>query len=310
MTDESDGRSDAADEIMDGVYRALCTHGYADLTMRDIADACSKSKSLLHYHYDTKEDLLVAFLDHILSGFEAWVDEGADGPPARRIVEFVGWFVFEPAETDREAFHIALLELRSQGPFSDRIRERLLRSDRLLRGTVAEVLRDGVETGVFREVDVEETAALLVATLDGARTRQITLDTGLVAAGSDTDADDTDRERRDDADRDASVPSNAGASGIDDGVSDVPEGAYTRTVAEATLQRVVDPLLVEGETRPSLAETLDTLSAGTGQNPAAGNDGRTLRTGGAGGTDGTEGAGGTETPNAADGIDGTDGGGA
>lgn len=295
MSDESDGRSDATDEIMDGIYRALCTHGYADLTMRDIADECSKSKSLLHYHYDTKEDLLVAFLDHILSGFEAWVDEGADRPPARRIVEFVGWFVFESAETDREAFHIALLELRSQGPFNDRIRERLLRSDRLLRGTVTNVLMDGVEAGVFREVDVEETAALLVATLDGARTRQITLETGLGTAEGDADADDdaddadggADRGRRGDTGHDAPESSNGDGSGIDDDVSDVPEGAYTRTVAEATLQRVVDPLLVEGETRPSLAETLDTLSARTGQNPAAGSGSGDRGTDGTGGTDGS-----------------------
>ena len=307
MSDESDGRSDATDEIMDGVYRALCTHGYADLTMRDIADECSKSKSLLHYHYDTKEDLLVAFLDHILSGFEAWVDEGADRSPARRIVEFVGWFVFEPAETDREAFHIALLELRSQGPFNDRIRERLLRSDRLLRGTVADILTDGIEAGVFRDVDVEETAALLVATLDGARTRQITLDTGLGATG--TDDDTADRGRRDDADHDAPGSSSVAGSGIDGGVPDVLEGAYTRTVAEATLQRVVDPLLVEGETRPSLAETLDTLSARTGQNPAAGNGGRNrgmVESGGAGQADGTDQANGTDPADGTDQANGTD----
>ena len=37
-----------ADEIMQGVYRALCAHGYADLTMQDIADECDCSTSLLH----------------------------------------------------------------------------------------------------------------------------------------------------------------------------------------------------------------------------------------------------------------------
>lgn len=210
----------AAAEIMDGVYSALRAHGYADLTMQDIADECSKSKSLLHYHYDTKEDLLVAFLEYIVSDSEERIAARADDPPVDRLVQFVGWFVFAPDEADREAFHIALLELRTQGPFNDRIREQLARSDRLLRGTVADILADGIEEGDFRDVDVEETAALLVATLDGARTRQITL------AGSVRD--------------------------------DEPDG-YTREVAEAALRRIVGPLLAEGAELPPLDAAIDAL---------------------------------------------------
>lgn len=205
---------------MDGVYSALRAHGYADLTMQDIADECSKSKSLLHYHYDTKEDLLVAFLEYVISDSEDRIAARADDPPVDRLVQFVGWFVFAPDEADREAFHIALLELRTQGPFNERIREQLARSDRLLRGTVADILADGIETGVFRDVDVEETAALLVATLDGARTRQITL------AGA---------ERGDEAD------------------------GYTRQVAEAALRRTVGPLLVDGVELPPLDAGIESI---------------------------------------------------
>jgi len=227
----------AAAEIMDGVYSALRAHGYADLTMQDIADECSKSKSLLHYHYDTKEDLLVAFLEYIISDSEDRIAAHADDPAVERLVQFVGWFVFAPDEADREAFHIALLELRTQGPFNERIREQLARSDRLLRGTVADILADGIEAGVFRDVDVEETAALLVATLDGARTRQITL------AGAERDAE--------------------------------GEG-YTREVAEATLRRVVGPLLADGVELPPLDAAIEALR----HEPEASGDGGSA-TGGA-----------------------------
>ncbi|TKX75872.1 TetR/AcrR family transcriptional regulator [Halorubrum sp. GN11_10-6_MGM] len=210
----------AAAEIMDGVYSALRAHGYADLTMQDIADECSKSKSLLHYHYDTKEGLLVAFMEYIVSDSEERIAARADDPPVERLVQFIGWFVFAPDETDLEAFHIALQELRTQGPFNERIREQLARSDRLLRGTVADILADGIEAGVFREVDVEETAAMIVATLDGARTRQITLA---------------------------------------DSVRDDGDDGYTRTVAEATLRRIVEPLLVEGVELPPLDASIEAL---------------------------------------------------
>ncbi|AUX10303.1 TetR family transcriptional regulator [Halalkaliarchaeum desulfuricum] len=170
------GRESATDEeILEAVDRALRKHGYAKLTMQDIADESSKSKSLLHYHFDTKEDLLVAFLDDLLDSYEQRLECRSTDPPGERLMEFLARFVFAPGDEDREAFHLALLEMRSQGAFNDRIRERLVRSDRLLRTTVIDILEDGIEEGVFEPVDPERTAALLVATLDGARTRQITL---------------------------------------------------------------------------------------------------------------------------------------
>ena len=232
----------AADEIMDGVYRALRAHGYADVTMQDIADECSKSKSLLHYHYDTKEDLLVAFLDYVITDSEARIRAHADDPPAERLAGFVGWFVFEADAADREAFHIALLELRTQGPFNERIREQLVRSDRLLRGTVADILESGIDAGVFREVDVDETAALIVATLDGARTRQITL-TGGEAQG--------------DAASEGEAGSETDAPATAEGL---PEPTYTRLVAEATLRRIVEPLLAEGAELPALEDGIGVMT--------------------------------------------------
>lgn len=65
---------------MGATYRALCEHGYAELTMRDIAEESDRSKAALHYHYDDKEGLLVAFLDHIYASFVERVGEHA--PPA------------------------------------------------------------------------------------------------------------------------------------------------------------------------------------------------------------------------------------
>jgi len=248
----------AADEIMQAVYSALCAHGYAGLTMQDIADECSKSKSLLHYHYDTKADLLVAFLDRVLDDFERRVDAAADEPPEARLVAFIGWFVFAPAETERESYHIALLELRSQGPFDDRIRERLHRSDRLIRGTAAAILESGIDDGVFDDVAVDETAALLTAAVDGARTRQITLGSELAGAeGSDEASDDAGSET---------------AGTADTGDARALASPYTRTVAEAVLRRLVEPILTDEATLPPLEETLADLTVRTGENLATTGD--------------------------------------
>jgi len=209
VTDDGDH-----DRIMAAVGQALRTHGYADLTMQDIAAECDVSTAALHYHYDTKADLLAAFLEGLLDDYERRLADRGERPPVEQLCAFVARFVFGPADEDRIAFHLALLEMRSQGPHDARIRDQLVRSDRLLRETVAAIVEEGIDAGAFESVDVEETAALVVATLDGARTRQITL-----------------------------------------GGESVAEG-YTRVVAEALLERLVDPILTEGVDRPSLDEIL------------------------------------------------------
>ncbi|SEP09097.1 transcriptional regulator, TetR family [Halogranum amylolyticum] len=48
--------------FLEATYRALCRHGYADLTVGDIAAEAERSKSLVHYYYGSKEHLFTEFL--------------------------------------------------------------------------------------------------------------------------------------------------------------------------------------------------------------------------------------------------------
>lgn len=167
---------DVRASIMRATYEALCEHGYTELTAQDIADGTDKSKSLLFYHYDSKEDLFADFVEFLLERFDDRVEETRDLPPVERLATFVDWFLYGPDEDDRQSFHTAILELRTQAPYNERYREKLRKSDDQLRDTLEEILREGLESGEFTEHDPEETAALLIAAFDGARIRQLTLD--------------------------------------------------------------------------------------------------------------------------------------
>lgn len=176
MTAESE---DTEAAIMDATFRAVCRHGYADLTMQDIADEFEKSKSLLHYHYDTKEDLLVAFLEHLVDQFETRLEESSDRDrsPRERLQTYIEWFAVDPDETDRASLHLALLELRSQAQHNERIRAQFRRSDRMAREAFADLIEEGQRDGDFDPaVDPEAMAQLCFVAMDGARARQVTLD--------------------------------------------------------------------------------------------------------------------------------------
>jgi len=169
------------DEIMHATYRALCKHGYANLRMQDIADEFDKSRSLLHYHYDTKEELLVAFLDHLIGWIGDRLAESETEEPLERLAEFIEKFVIDPLadgeETnDSERFALAMLELRLQAVHNDDFREKLRAHYEENVATVAGIIEDGIEAGVFREVDAERTGEAIYTALLGARMYHVTLE--------------------------------------------------------------------------------------------------------------------------------------
>jgi AcrR family transcriptional regulator len=167
----SDG--DTADDIMGATYRALCAHGYADLTMQDIADESDKSKASLHYHYDSKHELLCAFLEYLYDGFVERTDPG-DGTPREQLLGLIDDVLDKPDGDDQE-FGTAILEIRAQAPYEQGFRERLTRFDDYLVDELTAILEAGIEDGSFDpDMDSEDTAEFIVTVLTGAATERVT----------------------------------------------------------------------------------------------------------------------------------------
>jgi AcrR family transcriptional regulator len=156
-------------EIMDATYEALRKHGYADLTIQTIADEFPKSKSLLYYHYDTKEDLLVDFLDWLVEEFTAEVGAGPAAGPTERIEGVFEMLVPRSREAaGEEGIRLALLDLRMQAARENRFAERFSQLDERVEEELALAVREGIERGQFREVDPERTASVLLSLAGGA----------------------------------------------------------------------------------------------------------------------------------------------
>ncbi|MFB6121632.1 MAG: TetR/AcrR family transcriptional regulator [Halobacteriaceae archaeon] len=168
--------TEASDEILGATYRALCKHGHADLTMQRIADESSLSTAAFHYHFDTKADLLDAFLEHLIDQFEDDLAcESSD--PGVRLRAFLD-AVFDPAASaaDRDSdFPVALYEIKARSPYQQTYRARLVEMDRRMHEVLASAVRDGVEAGRFDEADPDEVARFVVTLINGAHSRQVAL---------------------------------------------------------------------------------------------------------------------------------------
>lgn len=176
MASDGSADSDTREEIMEATYNVLAEHGYADLSMRRIADELGKSKSLLHYHYDTKDELLLAFLDRFLDRLDNWVDDIEADTHRERLLMFVDQWTVTPDEQDRQEFWTAFLELRLRAPHDPQFQERLTTTNEAVIQTLAEIIEDGITAGEFKEVDSYRVAETIISALEGARTRQATLE--------------------------------------------------------------------------------------------------------------------------------------
>lgn len=175
MADLSDrNASDPNEEIMRSTYRALREHGYANLTVKRIADEYGKSTAAIHYHYDTKDDLLAAFLDYLLDRFRDTVHEVETTDPEERLNLLLDKLLVDAQ--DHPDLLVAMLEMRSQAPYKEAFSERFQQNDEYVRYLLSTVVDQGIQDGVFIDVDADHTARALMNIVDGGRTRAVVLD--------------------------------------------------------------------------------------------------------------------------------------
>lgn len=177
MTADGGQPEDSHEEMMRATYRALCSNGFANLTMQDIADEMGKSRTLLHYHYDTKDELLEAYLDRMIGWLRDRLAASETEHPVDRLAEFIEFFVIEPG-TEPQSFARAILEMRLQAIHNDTFSEKLTVHYRENVAAVVDILADGIEAEVFTDIDPAAIGEAIYTAMVGARTYQITLDAG------------------------------------------------------------------------------------------------------------------------------------
>ncbi|MFW5949906.1 MAG: TetR/AcrR family transcriptional regulator [archaeon] len=162
--------------IMAATYRALCENGYAETSISRIAEEFPKSKSLLYYHYEDKDELLTDFLSYLLDQLENELAEQNDEVPRDRLASLIG--MLAPREMNREEvrFFQAMLEMRTQIPYNDAYRREFERTDDLILSALIATIEEGIENGTFNPVDPQHIAEFILASLYGILLRNVPMD--------------------------------------------------------------------------------------------------------------------------------------
>ena len=168
-TDSLDEKwSEAETEIMQATYRALLTHGYADLSISDIAEELDKSKASLYYHYDSKDDLLIAFLEFAVDQFETSISTETGEDPKEDLDRIIEKMLPLQPDEDQKQIQEVLVGLRSQAVTNTDFRKQFTRIDERLLATIKEIIEHGIEMDSFCDVDSTRVAEHILSTINGA----------------------------------------------------------------------------------------------------------------------------------------------
>ena len=180
---EPTSRDRAAEEartrILVAAADCLVRDGLAGVRMAGIAKAAGVSSGLLHYHFDTKDQLFAAVLDHCSRISDRLTEQALDRAgtePAERLATFLDRCLPSDDKLRRDWLvwqELDLLTMRRPrlAAVSTDLYDTIYRA-------VAAILREGVASGVFDVPahDVPAVAEAVVALCDGLGSRVLAAD--------------------------------------------------------------------------------------------------------------------------------------
>jgi len=155
-------------QVLEAAVRALAARGYAKTSVSDIAAEAGMSKGAVHYHFESKDDLIAKVLEHCAAATRVRVREAWEAPA-------------EPIEKIRNVVHQmrsmrkggppelrVVADLAAQGLHDPRLHAILARIFEANRKEiVAFLVLSLTNLGVKSKVPVHIVPRLLVGALDG-----------------------------------------------------------------------------------------------------------------------------------------------
>jgi TetR/AcrR family transcriptional repressor of bet genes len=157
------------EQISDALIRVMATRGYDGASIADIAKVAGLTPGLVHYHFDTKREILLLALERLverhLTGLDVRLTSAA-GNALAELHAFIDFHLGLGADSDPEALACWIL-LSGEAMRDATVQAELERALRATRERLSGLIARGVEQQAFRCERVDAAASALVATIQG-----------------------------------------------------------------------------------------------------------------------------------------------
>jgi AcrR family transcriptional regulator len=153
--DDQTVTSDTRERIVAAAFRSLAEHGYEAATVKDIAHEAGVAPGLVHYYFETKEELLLAAIAY---GCAQMPEPSGDPTEFAREA-----FADSKANLDLKTdFQRLILDMAAVGLHNPRIAERVVEFIRQDRGYIERVARQVLAQREMRSSDEAPAVAAVV----------------------------------------------------------------------------------------------------------------------------------------------------
>lgn len=159
--------SESRANLVRAAYRLIGERGVHRVSLEEIAAAAGVSKGLVLYHFKSRENLVLATMEWVLTEVAARIRTAvAAAPTPAGKVEAMVDVIFAGAEANRR-FYLTYLDLVEHAARVPRFSSLSASFRAIVDTAYAAIVEAGVARGEFEVDDVDEAAGVLKAVVDG-----------------------------------------------------------------------------------------------------------------------------------------------
>jgi AcrR family transcriptional regulator len=180
----SEAAIDRREEILRAAVQVISWRGHADTRLSHVAERSGVSQALVVYYFGTRERLLAEALAYSDARFydRAAAELATIATPTRKLIRLLelSCTTGDPDDPDQPSW-VLWLDLWAVAARNAEVGDHRRELDRRWRATIASIVRQGVASGEFRPVNVDDFTLRLAAMVDGLAV-QVALDDDEVTA--------------------------------------------------------------------------------------------------------------------------------
>ncbi|MFC1960477.1 TetR/AcrR family transcriptional regulator [Chloroflexota bacterium] len=154
--------------ILKAALVCFAEKGYHQTTMDDIVQAAGLSKGGLYVHFSSKKELFIALFDWFIDEFGVFVAPAIPGMTSYdRLAAFVADMMANTASDEFWTVSALMTDVwaeNSRDPDVNVLVKNLYAS---VRGSLVQIIEDGIAESVFKPVDATAAASMLIAMFEG-----------------------------------------------------------------------------------------------------------------------------------------------
>jgi len=160
---------DRRQEIVMAAFQAFTENGYDKTSMDEIVRMSGLSKGTLYWYFKSKQELYAAVLSMVMEGYGTAFDQTLEQTVEQNAADRLRAVVIQTQRevVDNPQFMALITDFFTQAWQLEFIQGAFTQFYQSFMTSLAEIIQQGINEGLFRAVDPHQTASAFVGSLDG-----------------------------------------------------------------------------------------------------------------------------------------------